>query len=412
MNSDFLHSSRDLKERGTLYAFGSNSAGQLGIGTASDVSIPSRAVRSLGYSDHDTESQFPCPTQIQCGGNHTMFLDYKHGLWTSGRNVENQCMHTKESRAALSVTEAEEEEEPRERLPEDHLFRFIPDPKFLTTSIAATWTASFTVKNELAGDTRTAISCVGEGRNGELGLSRLVEAVPHPRLINSFPSSPDVQIQAISASLQHTVVLLADGSVWGWGDGRKGQLGEPKERVYEPRPISFGVPFAVNAVSCGRDFTFLVSQPSDGQYVILGPDRWRGTQCGPQSVSGWKEVHTSWGGIYVLFADGNLISWGRNDHGQLAPRDVPRLASMAVGSEHCIAITQSDPVSGDLGGQLIAWGWGEHGNCGPMRAGAKYSSGINRDWNVIDVPGLDWTTAKDAVLGAGCATSFIWVPES
>ncbi|TKA70058.1 hypothetical protein B0A55_06243 [Friedmanniomyces simplex] len=110
----------------------------------------------------------------------------------------------------------------------------------------------------------------------------------------------------------------------------------------------------------------------------------------PLVVPGWKDVAASWGSIYVLKDDGELLGFGRDDHGQLPPPGLPPVQAIAAGSEHCIALTKA--------GKVLAWGWGEHGNCGePTDARGD----VKGHWNEIDMPG-----SVRAVF-AGCATSFV-----
>jgi protein ATS1 len=96
--------------------------------------------------------------------------------------------------------------------------------------------------------------------------------------------------------------------------------------------------------------------------------------------------------VFVLKEDGELLSWGRDDHGQLAREDIGRVRDIAVGSEHALALTEA--------GDLMVWGWGEHGNCGPIRN----QNGEKGERNKIASAGEGM---EIAMIGAGCATSWI-----
>ena len=114
----------------------------------------------------------------------------------------------------------------------------------------------------------------------------------------------------------------------------------------------------------------------------------------PTAVPGWKQIAASWGSIYVLKDSGELVAWGRDDHGQLPPPGLPPIEMISAGSEHCLAVTKA--------GKVLAWGWGEHGNCGePTDANGD----VKGRWNEIEVLGT-----VDRVF-AGCATSFISTKE-
>lgn len=152
-------------------------------------------------------------------------------------------------------------------------------------------------------------------------------------------------------------------------------------------------------VVCGREFTYLLSDSAEGKHKIIGSDKCNIISDTPPEteIRNWKDVGASWGSIFMLLNDGKLLSWGRNDHGQLAPEGLPELAEIAVGSEHVVARS----VSGDV----LAWGWGEHGNCGPDVTDGDVKGRFNI---VASAEILSQDGSKVTKLGAGCATSWIW----
>jgi protein ATS1 len=231
----------------------------------------------------------------------------------------------------------------------------------------------------------------GQGLSGELGLGEGHERSLQPKQIADFPPNGTSIIQ-INSCMAHTVVVLSNGEVWGWGKGRKGQLGEPYADVWSPRKIE-GVPFAVRRAVCGKDFTGLFASPEDGRTYLIGigkNDRFNLRASLPASMLGWADVVASWGSIYILKQNGELLGFGRNDHGQLPPPGISTIRAVAAGSEHCLASTDT--------GKVLAWGWGEHGNCGePTDANGD----VNRRWNEVPVDG------EAKAIFAGCATSFV-----
>ena len=101
----------------------------------------------------------------------------------------------------------------------------------------------------------------------------------------------------------------------------------------------------------------------------------------------------SWSNVYILESSTNKVkALGRDDHGQLPPKQLPGVWTMAAGSEHCVGLTPE--------GRVVAWGWGEHGNCG------RKSDETGQGWSVLPLP-----LARAAGVGAGCATTFIWIAE-
>jgi protein ATS1 len=360
----------------TVYAIGSNGSGQLGIGHKEDVSVPKEVL----FGNHPINQ---APSVIKAGGNHTLVVSagqlYCSGDDSAGAcgllpNVEQPNPHFR--KAILS----------KDTVPEDF--------NYLVTHIAATWEASIIVKSDSKG-LSTQVYSFGTGNKGELGLGDLIFRSPKAQLIENFPPT-GTKIIDLAASVSHVVAVISNGDVFGWGSGRKGQLGQPEGVITSPRKIS-GVDFKVERAVCGREFTYLLSSPAEGKHLILGTDKWDIKSSAPVEIKGWKDVGASWGGISVLLTNGKIVSWGRNDHGQLAPPGVPDLSHIAIGSEHTIALT--------IDGDVLAWGWGEHGNCGPSTVGGD----VKDTWNVVASSKYLPGESRIDSIGSGCATSYICV---
>ena len=354
-----------------LYALGSNGNGQLGIGSFEDVSKPQQCI--IQYDEGDSPGT---PVRISAGGNHTLMLFDSGRLFSAGSNQNGQA-GSKPSRAVDS-----------------------PDPNATFTEIkipcnfgrikfcSATWEASLIVTSD------NEVYTWGSGPNGELGteLDNSKEPVKLPRI----PPHDEIIID-LASGVRHTVVVLSTGDVYGWGNGRKGQLGEPAEVIRAPRKIS-GVK-RIRRATCGMEFTYLVGDPGEGGHLILGSDKWGVRTKSPNYMQDWKNIGSNWGGIVTLNSSGELIAWGRNDHGQLNSSPITSsdfLQQIAVGSEHTLALTRS--------GQLLARGWGEHGNCG---AKADENDNVKERWKMIPVK-LNNNSETIIGIAAGCATSFMW----
>jgi protein ATS1 len=361
-----------------LQALGSNGSGQLGIGHKEDVSSPQAVL--LPPSLTTTTPTEPKLRRIAAGGNHTLLLFSSGDLLWSGDHTTGAC-----GRVAAADEDASKLT-PQFR-PVD--LTGLPDGSRVK-HVVATWAASVIVTSPEDGDTDQVYSC-GSGDKGELGLGQGTLRAPEPTQISDFPP-PGTHVVDIAACMGHVVAVLRNGEAWGWGAGRKGQLGEPAAAaVYSPRRIE-GVGFNVVRAVCGREFTCLFGPPETGEMVVLGLDKWCVRSQAPQTVAGWKEVGAGWGSLFVLKEDGTLLSWGRDDHGQLARDDLGRVEHIAVGSEHALALTKA--------GDLMVWGWGEHGNCGPIRN----DNGVKGERNKIASASHG---AKIAGIGAGCATTWI-----
>lgn len=351
-----------------LFAFGSNGSGQLGVGHNEDLSSPNPTL----IGDKESHGQIK---QLAAGGNHTVILLDDGTTQATGNNEDGRC----------GIDRVQQ------------LIRFTnvqsplgPDGQpLIIEQVAASWSTT-----TILCDSGNLYVC-GTGNSGELGLGVGVEHAPTWRMVPAFPPQ-GTSIAQIAASMAHTVAVLSNGDVYGWGKGRKGQLGQPANDVWSPRRIT-SVDFTATRCVCGRDFTFIVGEPPTGHYAVLGAggnDRFGIKTNAPANLSGWINVAASWCSLYALEVSGRAVAWGRNDHGQLPPHDLPDISALAAGSEHCLALTST--------GKVLAWGWGEHGNCGSP---TNEKGDVKGRWNEIEVSG------RVSKIFAGCATSFILTDE-
>lgn len=350
-----------------LYAFGSNGSGQLGIGNTVDQSKPQRCW---------LDSELPgAPITIVAGGNHTLVLCDDGTVYSAG-SLRDEMPLSDSSLSSIPIFKK----------------TYVSALGNRVKLCSAFWNGSIFVNSE------DQVYTAGFGSKGERGTGATTASIALQMLPNFPPIIQWSKIVDVACGVDHAVVVLQDGTVYGWGNGRKGQLGYPEQIVRTPRRFA-DVGFKVVRAVCGRELTYLVGEPSNGQHKILGPNKWKIQSQAPAYVPNWKDVGASWGSIFVLEESGKIWSWGRNDHGQLAPKGLPHIEMIAVGSEHVIALTKE--------GKVISWGWGEHGNCGP---GADENGDVKGKWN--DVLNQDLDCSKRVIgVGAGCATSFLWAED-
>ena len=345
-----------------LYAFGSNGSGQLAISGKHDAHSPTKCL--FDSQDEITEPPF----QIAAGGNHTLTLFESGAIYSAGSNLNGRAGHSSP--------------ESTEKFQKINLGPSNPRVKLC----AGLWEASVVVT------TTNDVYTFGNGPRGELGTGFTTSLQPQKLL--DFPPTGTIIID-VASCVDHTVVILSNGHVYGWGNGRKGQLGEPAEIIWAPRKIE-NLNFKVVRAVCGKEFTYLVGDHYQGHHAILGTDKWGVRSNAPVKNLDWKDIGASWGSIFVLKSGGKIESWGRNDHGQLAPKNLPDVRFMAVGSEHALAVTKSS---------VVGWGWGEHGNCGPN---TDQRGDVKDGWHEITIELLN-EPPEARFIAAGCATSFVWI---
>ena len=341
-----------------LYVFGSNSEGQLGIPAADIVNRPTRVSNTPSLDNI---------LAIRGGDNHTLFLSMDGSVYGVGDNRRGQLGSFGGEPQIQNFTKAHDQ----------------------VLFAAATCESSAYILKRTE-ELQAHILTEGSGRWGELGREEQVDCGPLADV-----TSLSGTVINFDAGIWHYVAILDGGSVYGWGKARLGQLGDKLSgKVTTPVKIE-NIPFKPRKVACGADFTYLVGDPSTGEHKLLGKDKFNILSNMPVNIKGWKDVGAMWHAVFVLFEDGTLTAWGKENMWKLLPPNLPLLDKIAVGSDHILAVTRD--------GKLISWGWGKHGNCGDL---STIQHEVKNDmvsgfWNEINLPG------EIEMVGAGFCTSFV-----
>jgi protein ATS1 len=354
-----------------LYVFGSNGEGQLGISAEEIVSAPTLA---SSWPLQETLST------VHSGDNHTLFLTPSGQIFVAGDDRKGQL--------GASVLET----------PVSKRLDIIKKSYGSIHFSAATCESSAYITNvrKYGGKQEAALTTEGTSHWGELGLSGTNNTLGQNREESQqmLPTS----VVDFAAGGWHYVAILSNGDVWGWGKSRLDQLGpklSAQQRISTPTKIEEDIPFKPVKVVCGKEFTYLASAPSEGHHYLLGRDKFSLRTSMPPHIKDWKQIGATWHAIFVLFQDGSLTAWAKDNMWRLVPDKLPHIEKMAVGSEHVLALTRD--------GTLISWGWGKHGNCGDLgKLGEKVENDmVDGFWSKIEIHG------RIEFLGAGFCTSFV-----
>lgn len=385
--------------------------------------------------------------KLAAGGNHTILLTTLGRVWSAGTGegaVEWDDGSAKEVMASGQVGEVAHREDRDEQrrigwtlIPwtgraaessaageadtnavrsSDVLF-----DKVEIVDIAATFSSSLLLT------ATQQILTYGTGHKGELGLGPDITSASTPRVcfdLREFePHSPETYITHLSACMSHIVAASSSGSLYGWGAGRRGQLGESMrvfKIVWIPRALKLDLQSRIECVATGREFTYIVGRREGGlkQWFLGDKDRIgvvddnilltrtqeeemeRAKVNGKQYDGSPCKIYAGWTSLSTLSSDGTIHAYGKRRHAsgkETAYPHITRVKSLAVGSEHSVALTNN--------GDAIAWGWGEHGNCG---------EDVDEKGNVTGVSNVIFNPDKGQVVtgvAAGCATTFFWVEE-
>lgn len=335
-----------------VYSCGSNGRFQLGDGTDEDLN----QLKPVFQSEDR-------PVKIVCGGNHTLILLGNGDLYAAGDNTFGQC--------GIDPETIDGEGEKR-------IERFTLVPRRGAPWLDCSAGYEFTIF--MNGDQE--LFAAGLGLKGELGIgekkSRSFQLAPIKHNFNS-------NVLEIRSCLDHTVLLLDNYELYGWGNGRSGKLGEPAEsKIWTPRLIDTRL--STTEVEVGRDFTALGDV--QGKVEILGKDKFN---IGAQVPKSWKEFKAMWSSLHFVDESGAISSYGNDSHGQLIPNPNIKYSLFEVGSEHGIIAE---------GQKIKSWGWGEHGNCGINKVDSVTFDYIN-DLHEFD------ENERTILIKGGCATTWV-----
>jgi alpha-tubulin suppressor-like RCC1 family protein len=223
----------------------------------------------------------------------------------------------------------------------------------------------------------------GGNANGQLGDgTTTTRRVPGP-----VPGIGDVV--AVAAGRSHNLVLKSDGSVWSWGWNWQGQLGDGTsgtDRTSPVRVVTAGGPLAdVVAVAAGSAFSMALRQDGtvwtwgDGVHGQLGDgstqDHLRATQV--PGLSGITAIAA--GDSHALALEtgggtqGSVWTWGWNADGQIGDgtttsrltpaRVLEGAMAVAAGFSHSLAVMPDGTVKG--AGDNAEWTLGDGTNVTP-----------------------------------------------
>lgn len=104
----------------------------------------------------------------------------------------------------------------------------------------------------------------GNGRDGQLGQGGIKKSVPLPKLVESMTGHGVVDV---SCGRNFVAVLTAAGTVWTWGDNRRGQLGRSHKSVVG-RQVKSLASVCVSWVYCSHEDCFVICSDRSTMYSL------------------------------------------------------------------------------------------------------------------------------------------------
>lgn len=362
---------------GSLYAWGWNGFGQLGLGSEVHHSeVPARVV-----TDNDDGIGDRIPVAISAGESHNLVLLDDGSVYAWGLNDQWQLGTGVGGNGYL----------PRAVLTDND--GGIGGRKVI--AVAAGRRHSLAVLED------GSVYAWGQNDYGQLGNGSTGGGTgssgPQAVVTDNSGGIGGRAAVAVSASEQHSLALLADGSVYAWGSNAYWQLGVGNSVTSSPVPMRVvtdnegGIgDRRVEAVEAGYRHALALLEDGtvyswgDGVYGRLG----NGTEFGssvpirvvtdnPGGIGGRAvtAISASWTHSLALLEDGSVYAWGYGGNGELghggfSERLVPTpvgvgndggigdraAVSIAAGSYHSAAVLED--------GSVYAWGQGNAGQLG------------------------------------------------
>ena len=273
----------------TLWSWGRNYAGTLGDNTSTSRSSPVQTVSATTNWE-----------RIECGAYHTVSIKTDASLWIWGYNNHGQLGTNNVTNYSSPVT----------------------------TAISGTFwkDCSAGFFHTAAIKTDGTLWCWGYNTDGELGDNTVTKRSSGVQVTGAATNW-----QKLSCGSYHTAAIKTDGSLWCWGYNNAGQLGD-NTSVHRSSPVQT-VAGGTNwlQVACGGYHTaaiktdgtlWLWGQGSEGQ---LGNNAITARSSPVQTVTGgtnWKQVGCFGNHTGCIKTDGSLWMWGYNLTGQLGDNTV------------------------------------------------------------------------------------------
>ena len=185
-------------------------------------------------------------------------------------------------------------------------------------------------------------------------------------------------VTAVAAGGKHSLALLGNGTVVGWGGDGFGELGNGTSTTRVDVPVPVNGLGNVTAIAAGHKFSLAllgdgtVRAWGNGQYGKLGngSEKARGSTV-PVQVKGLGGVTAISAGFFhalALLRNGTVMAWGNGDYGELGNgtivnSDVPVQVSgltgvkqISAGGIHSLALLSD--------GTVWSWGGDEYGQLG------------------------------------------------
>jgi alpha-tubulin suppressor-like RCC1 family protein len=313
-----------VKTDGTLWTWGNGLSGRLGDATLTNSSTP--VTTFAGGTNWK---------QVSAGNQHTAAIKTDGTLWTWGAGGFAQLGTNDITNRSTPVT---------------------------TFAGGTNW------KQVSAGNQHTAaiktdgtLWTWGLGTSGRLGDATLTNSSTP---VTTFAGGTNWK--QVAAGTQHTAAIKTDGTLWTWGAGSSGRLGNSLLTDRSTPVTTFAGGTDWKQVAAGTQHTAAIK--TDGTLWTWGLGS--SGQLGDATITNrstpvttfaggtnWKQISSGGSHIAAIKTDGTLWTWGNGGSGQLGTNDITNRSTpvttfaggtnwkqISFGGSHIAATTYDDPV--------------------------------------------------------------------
>ena len=335
---------------GNLWTWGRNNVGQLGLGNTTNQSIPQKVTD--GAPTWKSVSAGGCPRAVS---SYTLAIGTDGSLWAWGRGEEGQ----------LGIGNTRTHSYPQR----------VTGGASSWQTVAAGWTTTLAIGAD------GSLWSWGANYAGQLGIGRFEDRIyTTPQRVSGGPSG----WQSLDAGRHHTLALGTDGSLWSWGGNDFGQLGlgldmntQAANTRTTPTRITTGAS-SWQFVATGINFSAAIG--TDGSLWMWGIGdsgqlgqaqaihRNSPTRVNVAEVSAWRFVTAGALNTMAIDVDGNAWAWGDGTHGQLgAGNTTGQILPQRVPGDfvwEAVSVSAAQAFALDADGALWSWGQNEFGQLG------------------------------------------------
>ncbi|CAH2212266.1 RCC1 domain-containing protein [Tepidibacter aestuarii] len=354
-----------LKADGTVWAWGSNSNGQLGDGTSgTNKDIPVQVKDATDPTGFLTNV-----IAVFASWRHSLALKIDGTVWAWGNNYDGQLGDATSGSNKNMPVQVKDTTDPT---------------GFLTnvTTISAGWFHSLALKAD------GTVWAWGNNSKGQLGngTSGTNEKIPvqvkdHTAFLTN--------VIAVFASWSHSLALKADGTVWTWGNNYDGQLGDGtfgsnKNIPVQVKDTTDPTGFLTNVIDISGGWFHSLALKTNGTVWAwggnssgqLGDGTFGSNKNIPVQVkdptgflTNVTSISAGWSHSLVLKTNGTVWGWSRNIEGQLGDgtsgsnKNIPVQVKVVNGfMTNVIAISAGWSHSLALKTDGTVWAWGNNYN--------------------------------------------------